>query len=229
MCYENNYANDNGLPVWKRKGEEMVTKRQFLINTAILGVLTLFFLFTACASVPYISVNYRIPAGAAPTKGQTVALVTLDERKTKEVIGPGARNDYKNYGGDISYSLTKGAGSSFKIGVFDAPALLGEAMKAKLKNEGVLVVTDPRESDMVLELGLKDFSLDLVKREWQFQMSYEGRLIREGRILSRQEITGQAERAKILQRREADKVVEELFSDLVNRFDLERLFQKAGL
>jgi hypothetical protein len=223
------YADNNGLSVWTRKGEEMVTKRQFFINTWILLVLTLSFLFAACASVPYVSVNYRIPAGASPSKGQTVALVTVDERKTKEVIGSGARQDYKNYSGDISYSLTKGTGSSFKIGVFDAPALLGEAMKAKLKNEGVLVVSDPGESDMLLELGLKEFSLDLVKREWQFQMSYEGRLIREGRTLSKQEISGKAERAKIFQRREADKVVEELFTDLVNRFDLERLFQKAGL
>jgi len=211
------------------RGEKMITKRQFVINTGMLWVLMLSFLLTSCASIPYISVNYRIPAGEAPSKGLTVALVTLDERKTKEIIGPGAKNDYKNYAGDISYSLTKGSGSSFKIGVFDAPALLGEAMKAKLKNEGVLVVTDRRESDMLLEVGLKDFSLDLVKREWQFQMSYEVRLMREGRMLARQEIAGQAERAKILQRREADRVVTELFTDLVNRFDLERLFQKAGL
>jgi hypothetical protein len=207
----------------------METKGQFAIKTVILWVLMLFFLCAACASIPYISVNYRIPAATSAIKGQTVALVTVDERKNKEIIGPGARKDYRNYGGDISYSLTKSGGSTFKIGVFEPPVLLGEAMKAKLKNDGVLVLSDPKESDVLLELGLKEFALDLVKREWQFQMSYEARLIREGRTLSRQEIAGQAERGKILQRREADRVVEELFTDLVNRFDLERLFQKAGL
>ena len=92
------------------------------MNTGMLWVLMLFFLFTSCTSIPYISVNYKIPAGEAPSKGQTLALVTLDERKTKEVIGPGAKNDYKNYGGDISYSLTKGSGSSFKIHSSYSPA-----------------------------------------------------------------------------------------------------------
>jgi len=206
----------------------METKGQFAIKAGILLVLMLFFLCAACASIPYISVNYRIPVSTSTLQGQELALVTVDERKSKEIIGPGARNDYRNYGGDISYSLTKSGGSTFKIGVFEAPVLLGEAMKAKLKNQGVHVVSKPGESDLLMELALKEFSLDLVNREWQFQMSYEARLVREGRVLSRQEIAGQAERGKILQRREADRVVEELFTDLVNRFDLERLLQKGG-
>jgi hypothetical protein len=60
-------------------------------------------------------------------------------------------------------------------------------------------------------------------------MGFEARLMKEGELLASQTISGQAERLKVLGRRDADKVMGEIFSDVVNRLDVPRLFQQAGL
>jgi hypothetical protein len=60
-------------------------------------------------------------------------------------------------------------------------------------------------------------------------MSYEAKLIKDGTVLAAQIIEGEAERVKVMGRKEADTVTGEIFTDMVNRLDLSRLFQQAQL
>jgi len=71
--------------------------------------------------------------------------------------------------------------------------------------------------------------LDLVDRKWLFAMSFEARLIKEGRVLSSQTISGNAERLKIYGYGQADEVVTEVFTDTLNQFNPDRLLRLAGM
>jgi hypothetical protein len=60
-------------------------------------------------------------------------------------------------------------------------------------------------------------------------MAYEARLSKDGKVLARQIVSGEGERMKIMGREQADIILGEVFTDLVNRVDLDRLFREAGL
>jgi hypothetical protein len=61
------------------------------------------------------------------------------------------------------------------------------------------------------------------------KMSYEAKLLKEGKVLATRTINGQAERFKLIGRDEADRAVGEIFTDMINRLDVLDLFQSTGL
>ena len=60
-------------------------------------------------------------------------------------------------------------------------------------------------------------------------MEYEANLTKDSQIIARETVRGSAERVKIIGSREAEKVVGDLFSDILNRLDIEKLFEQAML
>jgi hypothetical protein len=104
-----------------------------------------------------------------------------------------------------------------------------EAFKRRFEALGIEVVQKKKESQIEIKIVLTAFLLDQVGRSWTFDMGYEARLIKGGDMLTKQMISGQSERVKLLGLREADILVGESFTDLANKLDLERLFQQAGL
>jgi len=104
-----------------------------------------------------------------------------------------------------------------------------EAFKRRLENLGLGLLTEQSAGTPQLLIILSEFTLDLVNRRWVVQMSYEARLVKNGKVLAAQTISGQAERYKLLGRREADTALGEIFTDLINRLDVVRLFQQARL
>ena len=56
-------------------------------------------------------------------------------------------------------------------------------------------------------------------------MNYEARLVKNNQVLNKLMINGQSDRAKIVGRAQADKVMGDLFTDLVNTLDVVKLFQ----
>jgi hypothetical protein len=60
-------------------------------------------------------------------------------------------------------------------------------------------------------------------------MAYEARLMKEGELRTKQMKSGEGERLKLLGRKEADTVVGETFTDMVNQLNVERLFQQGGI
>jgi hypothetical protein len=54
-------------------------------------------------------------------------------------------------------------------------------------------------------------------------------LVRNDKVLSRENITGEGARYNFSGRGAAETVLGEIFTDSVNRLDINKLFQRAGL
>jgi hypothetical protein len=194
-----------------------------------IGMLFVLMAVTSCTTIPELKVTYQLPMRSEALKGKKVFLGFEDARKSKDLIGKGAQEQYKNFSGNITLFFARGDDTGFKIGVYHIPALFKEVFKERLEYLGVVVVSERKESEIEMVIVLKDLLLNLVGRDWVVTMDYEAKLMKDGEFLGSQTISGQAERLKLLGRSDADKVMGEIFSDVVNRLDVPRLFQQAGL
>jgi hypothetical protein len=194
----------------------------------ILSILVLISL-SACSPLPYLEVNYRLPLSSESLKGQKISLDLEDARPAKDMIGRGAREDFRGFSGNISLAVSRGEGSGVRTGVYEPPSLLREAFQKRLENAGAVVLSTKQKGVPDLTVIIQKFMLDLVDRRWTVQMACEARLSKDGRVLGRQIVSGEGERMKIVRREQADIILGEVFTDLVNRVDLDKLFREAGL
>jgi len=193
-----------------------------------MGILLLMTVMISCATIPHLNLEYRLPPQTDELKGKRAFLVFEDRRAMKDIFGKGAQEDFKNFSGNISYSLARGEEKGFKIGLYTIPSLFMEVFKLRLENLGIEVVSEEKKGDTAIVIVLKDFILDLIDRKWVVTMEYEARLVKDEKILARQMISGQGERLKLVGRGQADVVVGEIFTDMVNRLNVGRLFQQAS-
>ena len=195
----------------------------------MLDILAALFFTQACSSIAYVQLDDRLPAKASALEGRKVFLTVEDERKTKDFAGKGVKREFDNFSENLAYSVRKGTEPGLKMGLYDAPSLVKEAVRLRVKNEGAEIVPEkvPGQADLVVVL--QEFSLDLVERTWKVRLAYEARLVREGTILAKQFATGEAERLKLLGTDQADAVVGDLFVDVMNRLNVAKLFRDAGL
>ncbi|MFH1350823.1 MAG: hypothetical protein ABII26_07770 [Pseudomonadota bacterium] len=203
-----------------------------MINQAckfVMGFILVVPIVLSCASVPSLNVTYRLPTISEDLKGRRVFLAIEDTRSAKEIIGAGAKEDFKSFPGNVSFSLARGNEPGFKIGPYDVPSLFKEAFKRTLEGSGAEVVAVRKKGQVEVVIVLKDFLLNLIGRKWVVNIEYEAQLVRDGRLLSKQTISGQAERIKVIGKSQADDVVGEIFTDTVNKLDVARLFKQAGL
>lgn len=201
-------------------------------NRAMRLFMGMLFVLTAvisCTTIPELKVTFRLPMRSDALKGKKVFIGFEDARKSKDLIGKGAQDQYKNFSGNITLYFSRGDEEGFRIGVYHIPALFKQVFRERLEYLGVEVVSEKKESEIEMVIVLKKLLLDLVGRDWVVTMDYEARLKKDGEFLGSQTISGQAQRLKVLGRREADRVMGEIFSDVVNRLDVLRLFQQAGL
>ena len=106
--------------------------------------------------------------------------------------------------------------------------MMREVFKRRLEGLGLTVLFEESPGEPKLLVVLKALSLDLEGHKWVARMSYEAEL-RSGGTMANQVLNGEAERYELVGREEADVAVEEIFTDMVNRLDVPRLFQQAGL
>jgi hypothetical protein len=203
--------------------EKSGAKRHFM------GMLFVLMALTSCSTIPELKVTYQLPKRSEALKGKKVFVGFEDARKSEELIGKGAQEQYKNFSGNITLYFSRGDEAGFRIGVYHVSALFKEVFKERLEYLGAEVVSERKESELEMMIVLKSLLLDLVDRDWVVTIDYEARLKKQGELLASQTISGQAERLKVLGRRDADKVMGEIFTDAVNRLDVPRLFQQAGL
>jgi hypothetical protein len=200
------------------------------INQAWLGflfVLTMALLLS-CSPIPYLQLEYRLPTKSEMLQGKRVYVTVEDTRTHKDIIGEGAREEFENFSGNVSFSVAHTSGPGTVVGIYDVASLFKEAFIRRLQNEGVEVAPGAQRGTLQLTIVLQRFLLDLTDREWTLKMAYELKLSRDGNVLSRQLVSGDGERLKLIGRDQADVLAGEVFTDLVNRADLNRLFREAG-
>jgi len=202
------------------------TIHDFLLFSLIMltGILVV-----ACATKSYININYRLPLLSHDLKGKKIFLEIKDIRSVKTIFGEKAKTKFKNFTGLFLFSLSEGKKKNLVIGAFDLPSLFKTAFSRRIENMKIAILTESEITEPVIEIDLQKFFLDLADQKWVAEISYEARLIKDNKLLATETISGNAERFKILSQSDAEKVLGEIFTDVVNKLDFRKLFQKAEL
>jgi hypothetical protein len=188
-----------------------------------------------CSTVPILHVNYRVPEKTSQLQGKKVFLEIRDSRADKDMLGEGAKEDFKSTPENVSLSVAEGNERGFKIGIFSPTDMMREIFRERLKGMGLDVVTDinSRGEEPTVLIDIQTFKLDLikgtVKRTWTGSMAYNAEIQDKGKMLAGNRISGESEKLKIVLRKEADSMMSDLVTDLANRLDAEALLRQAGL
>lgn len=204
-----------------------------LRNQIVAGITAIILIICAvvsCTTVPELKIHYLLPLSADKFKGRSVFLVFRDDRKTADIMGEGAKERLRYFSGDFSLFLNDGIkGKGTNLGLYDVRSLFIEIFNRRFKSLGVTVVPEKGMAQFDLEIILREFRLDLINKKWIARMSYEARLEDAGKILNSQIISGDAERLKIIGNSQADTVMSEIFTDIINRLDLGALFRYESI
>ena len=190
----------------------------------LIGVLG-----ASCGTKSYINVNYRLPLSSYDLKGKKAFLKIKDMRSHQTVFSEKASTKFKNFTGLFLLSLSENQKNDYVAGAFDLPSLFETAFSKRLENMGIEILTEQKETEPVIEIDLKQFILDLVDRKWIAEISYVVRLTKENRLLAREMISANAKRYKWRSQGDVEKVLGEIFTDLINDLDFVKLFQQAEL
>jgi hypothetical protein len=195
----------------------------------ILAILILYIFTASCASIPELKVSYQLPPASAQLKGQKVLLTIKDARTYKEVLGKEAKNELLDFSGNFSFSVAQHKETEVKAGIYRVVGMMREGFRRRLQNDGLIPVLQESGDEPQLLIVLNEFFLDRAGRDWVFKMDYEARLIRNGKVLSKENVSGEGSRYNFSGRSAAETVLGEIFTDSVNRLDINKLFQRAGL
>jgi hypothetical protein len=181
-----------------------------------------------CASKNFLQVNYQLPTESVELKETRVALTVKDVRENPTIVTKSAKQALKNFTGHFVLNVAKENKDYKLVGAFGLISMIREIFKHRLENSGVQVVTEEDFGDSIVEIVLKEFKLDLQNRKWIIKMNYQANLIKQNRVVAGETITGSAERLRVISGKNAEMVIGELVSDMVNRLNLNDLLQAAG-
>lgn len=204
---------------------KLSTYSQFLVLVCLIWVASVW----SCAGRSYIMVDYQVPVATQQLHGKTIQLQVEDQRENKVVMSQNAAYKFKDF--EDRYSLAWITPEKVRIlaGMHSISALFKEALEKRLKTMGA-EITDHNNSQVpVLSIAVESFTIDLKDHKWMADVGYLASLSKEGHPVFKERIRGNAERIKVIGRKGADVVVSEIFTDAVNRLDVQKLFQKAGL
>jgi hypothetical protein len=183
----------------------------------------------ACGKKSYIDVDYRLPSIADTLTGRAVAVQTLDRRADKGIFNARAEKQFEYFTGLFSLSLVAADDQQTVIGAYELPMLFEKALIERLQQLGVSAATEPSEKLPVFTITIEQFRVNLTGQKWMADVSYEVSLTRDNALIAREAVTGSAERLKVMGTGGAEKVIGEIFTDMINRLNIERLFRQANL
>jgi hypothetical protein len=182
----------------------------------------------ACASTSYIDVRYQVPPVDPSPAVSSIYLLVEDQRPSGKILNPPARDKMPNFRDLFALSLARTDDPGKISGVYDLTGLFYAAIQHRLRQRGVTVV-EQHNAEPLMQVSLNDFRLELNDRTWTAHIAYRVKLSQDEQRVAYDTITGSAERARILGRGAAEKVMGDIFTDVINRLDLDKLFQNAGL
>jgi len=204
-----------------------VKRTNTVLNMAmILLVAALVF---SCAKKSYIDVAYRLPATADTLAGRSVFIETRDHRSETEIFNKRAKEQFKHFTGLFALSLEMPDDQQKILGAYELPVLFEAALKERLQKLGVDAVAERSTDTPVFQIKINRFHIRLVGQKWFADVSYEANLTRDAHLIAREVVSGSAERVKIMGSGGAEKVIGEIFTEMINRLNIERLFAQAKL
>jgi hypothetical protein len=181
----------------------------------------------ACSSKPFLIVNYQLPSPTDTLADKEVSQVIIDKRQSKAFLSESAQKSLREFDETFSLVVLKEDGSGNLLGIYEVDTLIDEIFKQRLINIGLQVSAPTGQTEYELEIKLEEFKLDLAGRKWILNMSYQANLLKNGRLRAVESVNGSAERLKVMAKSDAEKLLGELLTDMVNKLDLVKLFQQA--
>jgi hypothetical protein len=185
-----------------------------------------------CASKNYLVVNYKLPMEAKIPGETSVSLSFKDSREDQVIVTKSARMAMKKFSGDffilyvVQENKDKQENKDAPLkGAFNLHSMITQIFKHRLENAGIGVAPEGQRRETVVEIILKAFKLDLVGRKWVINMTYQANLVRQGQFIAGETVTGSAERLRVVGSKDAELVIGELITDVVNRLNLSELFK----
>lgn len=205
----------------------MKLNHQGIIASVILLIIGM--LLGACSSGSYINVRYQLPPTSDQLKNRTVSIGFKDMRPDKTFLSESAQKDFKNFSGLFSLYIAQENQEDKLIGGYNVEDLFKRALKKRLESMGVKIASQGTKGLPVLEITLKNFFLDYKSRKWITTISYQARLAGDKSRSANETVSVTGERMKIIGRGSAEEYLGEIFTDSLNKLDLEKLFKQAGV
>ncbi len=204
----------------------MIATRKTILGT----VLMLSFIFcVSCPGRTYLMVDYTVPPATRLLSGQTVRVLVVDQRADKSVLTPAAADQFSAFADRYSLAWVMPDSERVLAGEHDVTNMFRESFKKRLTQMGATVSLRSQSDIVVLTINLTDMKIDLQNRKWMVGLSYDAELAKNSRVLSREQVRGNAERVRIVGRKGADMALSEIFTDATNRLDLVKMFTAAKL
>ena len=198
-----------------------------IIGTLLVSAI-LVAIVAACAKPYHFYVKYDLTESAIPLEGQKVFLQVLDARDSADFLSQNAKKEFNMWDGRFALYHTpkKPKGD---IETYPLSGLIEAAMKKRLESKGITVVKEKMGDTPLFEVTLNKFFLGLNDRTWVSDLSYEVKLTRDNQKTGRETVSGQAERTKIMGRGAGEILVGDIFTESINRLNIEKLFKNAGI
>lgn len=187
------------------------------------------FILLGCANRPYLMVEYQLPPESDELRGHIVRLQVQDQRTDPMILSPSAAAEFSGFQDRYSLALVSEQNGRIFLGEQSLEELFKTAFRNKLERLGVEVLEHGKADVPVFEIIIKDIHIDLKNRKWLTKVSYEASLNSDNQIIARENIIGEAERLKIIGRKGADTVFSDIFSEIINRVDIVKLFRQTKL
>lgn len=198
------------------------------IRCSVVLVLALLAL-AGCASTDFLPVRYQLPDRPDALTGRQVALKMVDQRGYAEIFGPRMRETFRHFTGHFSLSVARGQEEGTVLGAFDLIGLFREAMVQRLAAAGVRVVDQASPGTPELTVTLTEFWLDHDHVKWTARVDYRAELSAMEGPRASQNVSGTEERFRLPGSRDVQRVVSDIFTTMINRLDLAKLFADAGI
>lgn len=199
------------------------------IRTRRLVNLVLAALLLGCAPRSYLMVDYHLPAASQILKKQTVRIQVKDLRDTQKVFDPSAAEQFQGFTGRYSLTWISRSKQRMPAGEYDLKNLFRATFQKRLQEMGATVAPDNQENIPIFGIVIHRFVIDLKDHKWIADVSYEANLSRDSQLIARETVAGRAERIKIIGRKGADEVLSDIFTEIINRVDIRKLFEQAKL
>lgn len=192
-------------------------------------LLTAIVLSGGCAGRGYLMLDYQLPMGSRQLEGQTVQLQIEDQRGAKAILSKAAAHQFEAFNDRFSLSWVMPDKERILVGEYDLETLFKNSFEKRLALSGAEISDGGTPQVPVLTIALKAFTIDLQGRKWIADVIYQATLSKPGQPEAKELVKGNAERIRVIGRKGADMVISEIFSDVVNRVDIHKMFQQVKL
>jgi hypothetical protein len=212
-------------PLEKMEDHTMHIRHPFRWTLLVFILVTVTLL--ACGGRSYVNVVYQLPEAYKGFPDRPVYLEVSDQRAEADIFSPDAKSAFRHFTGLFSLEVIGTNGGSQMAGAYDLAGLFEEALRERFRRQGVTLLDAPQADADRLMVAVETFRIDLKQHKWIADVGYAVALHKPTGTVLTEKIRGNAERVKLMGKRDIEKVIGEIFSDTVNRLNLKRLLDPS--